>query len=281
MSRHVDLRVALVAAIAVAWAVAPLVLVAGCHGGSGEFPHRRPRAGEYVLHPPILYRTSGGPVPLLEMHRRPALWMAGVAFAGVVGGHTIAYFAAVPDASRRGALLAQTGHSYWRTALVAALLVEVLALAAVAARHFRAGLAIPARGPLPIRLGGFQLAVRLSLIQVAAFTALEVGERLVSRTSPTTCSPSVWRSRSSSPGQGRSCCAGWHGPPKPSGSACAGLRPPGRQGQSASRAVRTNLASASCASRRGAGLRPRAPHESPAVPPEVRSRILGERGKSS
>src|SRR5437899_2091982 len=65
--------------------------------------------------------------------------------------------------------------------LVAALLVEVLALAAVAARHFRAGLAIPARGPLPIRLGGFQLAVRLSLIQVAAFTGLEVGERLVSR----------------------------------------------------------------------------------------------------
>jgi len=134
-----------------------------------------------VLHPPILYRTSGGPVPLLEMHRRPALWMAGVAFAGVVGGHTIAYFAAVPDASRRGALLAQTGHSYWRTALVAALLVEVLALAAVAARHFRAGLAIPARGPLPIRIGRFQLAVRLALIQVAAFTGLEVGERLVSR----------------------------------------------------------------------------------------------------
>jgi len=107
--------------------------------------------------------------------------MAGVAFAGVVAGHSIAYVAAIPDASRRGALLAQTGHSYWGTALVAALLAEVLALAAVATCHFRAGLAAPAAGPLPIRLGGVQLAIRLSVIQVAAFTGLEVGERLVSR----------------------------------------------------------------------------------------------------
>jgi hypothetical protein len=111
------------------------------------------------------------------MHRRPALWMAGVAFAGVVAGHSIAYFAAIPDASRRGALLAQTGHGYWRTALVAALLAEVLCLGAVAARHFRAGLA----GALPIRLGGFQLALRLSVIQIVVFTGLEVGERVVSR----------------------------------------------------------------------------------------------------
>src|SRR5256885_83661 len=118
---------------------------------------------------------------LARMQRRPALWMAGVAFAGVVAGHSIAYVAAIPDASRRGALLAQTGHSYWGTALVAALLAEVLALAAVATCHFRAGLAAPAAEPLPIRLGGVQLAIRLSVIQVAAFTGLEVGERLVSR----------------------------------------------------------------------------------------------------
>jgi hypothetical protein len=102
--------------------------------------------------------------------------MAGVAFAGVVAGHTLTYFAAIPGGSDRAAFLAATGHSYWRNALVVALLLEVLGAGVVAIRGFRAGL----RGSLPIQHGTGQLAARLALIQVGAFSALEVGERLVS-----------------------------------------------------------------------------------------------------
>jgi hypothetical protein len=102
--------------------------------------------------------------------------MAGVAFAGVVAGHSLTYFAALPGGNERGAYLAATGHSYWRNALVLALLLEVLGLGVVAVRGFRAGL----RGTLPIRHSARQLALRLALIQVVAFGALEAGERLVS-----------------------------------------------------------------------------------------------------
>jgi len=102
--------------------------------------------------------------------------MAGVAFAGVVAGHSLAYFAALPGNIQRDTYLAQTGHSYWHKALVFALLLEVLGLAVVALRSFRAGL----RGTLPMRLGVRQLATRLALIQAAAFTALEAGERVAS-----------------------------------------------------------------------------------------------------
>ena len=102
--------------------------------------------------------------------------MAGVAFAGVVAGHSLAYLAALPGGIQQDAYLAQTGHSYWHSALVVALLLELLGLAVVAQRSFRAGL----RGTLPIRLGARQLAIRLALIQAGAFTALEAGERLLS-----------------------------------------------------------------------------------------------------
>src|SRR6266480_1544279 len=78
---------------------------------------------------------------------RPGPWMVGVAFAGVVAGHSLAYFAALPGSAQRDTYLAQTGHSYWHNALVVALLLEVLGLAVVALRSFRAGL----RRSLPIR----------------------------------------------------------------------------------------------------------------------------------
>jgi len=58
----------------------------------------------------------------------------GPAFAGVVAGHTLTYFAAFPGSNDRAAYLAATGHSYWRSALVLALLLEVLGLGVVAAR---------------------------------------------------------------------------------------------------------------------------------------------------
>jgi hypothetical protein len=119
---------------------------------------------------------------LLAMNRRPGArpgpWIAGVAFAGVVAGHSLAYLAALPGGVQRDNYLVQTGHSYWHNALVVALLLEVVGLGVVALRSFRAGV----RGMLPIRFGGRQLAIRLALIQVGAFCALEAGERLVSGT---------------------------------------------------------------------------------------------------
>jgi hypothetical protein len=102
--------------------------------------------------------------------------MAGVAFAGVVAGHSLTYFAAFPGSNARDAYLATTGHSYWRNALVLALLLEVAALGVVAMRGFRAGL----RGTLAVEHSGPQLAMRLAMIQVGTFCALEAGERLVS-----------------------------------------------------------------------------------------------------
>jgi hypothetical protein len=102
--------------------------------------------------------------------------MAGVAFAGVVAGHSLAYFAALPGGVQRDTYLAQTGHSYWHNALVVALVLEVLGLAVVALRSFRAGL----RGTLPISLGTRQLAIRLALIQAGGVTALEAAERVAS-----------------------------------------------------------------------------------------------------
>jgi hypothetical protein len=112
----------------------------------------------------------------VTVKRRSGAWMAGVAFAGVVAGHSLTYLAALPGSNERGAYLAATGHSYWRNALVLALLLEVLGLGVVAMRGFRAGL----RGTLPIEHSGPQLAMRLAVIQVGAFGALEAGERLVS-----------------------------------------------------------------------------------------------------
>jgi hypothetical protein len=102
--------------------------------------------------------------------------VAGVAFAGVVAGHSLTYVAAIPAAGERGAYLAATGHSHWRNALMVALLMEVLVLTVVAVRGFRDGL----RASLPLPFGTRQLAMRLGLIQVATFGALEAGERLVS-----------------------------------------------------------------------------------------------------
>src|SRR5438552_4774609 len=99
--------------------------------------------------------------------RRAGVWLAGLAFAGVVAGHSLTYLAAIPGGNDRAAYLVATGHSSWRNALVPALLLEVLGLGVVAVRGFRAGL----RGSLPIQHGTRQLATRLALIQVGAFTA--------------------------------------------------------------------------------------------------------------
>ena len=59
--------------------------------------------------------------------------LLGVAMAGVVVGHSLAYFTALPNAGARAELLARTGHSYWTGAVLLALAVSAVAFA----RHIR------------------------------------------------------------------------------------------------------------------------------------------------
>src|SRR5215467_13984431 len=108
------------------------------------------------------------------MNRRPLLWIAALALSGVVAGHSVAYYLAIPSAPQRQTVLAETGHSYWHVALTVAILLELAGVFGIAVRHFRAGRA----GASPLQLTSGQLAACLAAMQVAAFTALEVAERL-------------------------------------------------------------------------------------------------------
>jgi hypothetical protein len=108
------------------------------------------------------------------MNRRSFLWIAALALSGVAAGHSVAYYLAVPNAGHRNALLAQTGHSYWNVAITVAILLELTGVLGLAVRHFRAGLA----GTSSLQLTFPQLARRLAAMQVAAFSALEVTERV-------------------------------------------------------------------------------------------------------
>lgn len=108
------------------------------------------------------------------MTRRPLIWIAALALSGVAAGHAVAYYLVAPGAGQRNALLAQTGHSYWNIAVTAAILLELIGVFVLAVRHFQAG---PEGAAVP-RLGFPRLAGRLAAMQVAAFSALEVAERV-------------------------------------------------------------------------------------------------------
>jgi len=93
--------------------------------------------------------------------------LPGVAVAGAVVGHMLAYALAVPESGARLALLVTTGHAYWTAAIAAGLVLGLVSLATTLLRHFRAGL-LPGRprpgqalGRLVAQLAGFQLAIYL------------------------------------------------------------------------------------------------------------------------
>lgn len=96
------------------------------------------------------------------------------AAAGVVVAHAAAYAAAFPSAAERGPHLDATGHGYWPVAVAAAVAAAGLALLLAAG----SGLA---RG----RGAGWGTVRGLAGWQVAAFAALEVGERAVNGVAPT------------------------------------------------------------------------------------------------
>jgi hypothetical protein len=98
----------------------------------------------------------------------------GAAFGGVIVGHWLSYLLAIPGRRIRTEVLAETGHQYWLTAVKMALVLAVIALAMVVVRQVRAALR---REPEPLA-GPRALALRLTLLQVVGFLALEATERL-------------------------------------------------------------------------------------------------------
>jgi hypothetical protein len=105
-------------------------------------------------------------------HRLP---LTGVAVAGAVVGHMVAYVLAVPSPTVRVVLLGATGHAYWTQAIAAASVLGLASLAATLRRRFRAGrLSGP---PLPGEHLG-RLGAQLAGFQVAIYLVQEALERL-------------------------------------------------------------------------------------------------------
>jgi hypothetical protein len=70
-------------------------------------------------------------------HRLP---LTGVAVAGAVVGHMVAYVLAVPEPTARVALLGATGHAYWTAAIAAAVVLGLASVSTTLLGRFRAGL---------------------------------------------------------------------------------------------------------------------------------------------
>ena len=107
-----------------------------------------------------------------EAPRLRGLPTFGLAMAGLVLGHVLAYLIAVPDPHQRAFVLQRTGHDYLPALAEAALVLALAGIAAVVIRAFAPG----ARGGSE-RFS--RLAGRLTLVQVLAFGGLEVVERIV------------------------------------------------------------------------------------------------------
>jgi hypothetical protein len=112
------------------------------------------------------------------MHERRAfrgLPLAGMAVVGVVLGHWLGYLLAVPDPHLRAEILVQTGHGYWMLAIKAAVVLGFASLGTVLIRHL-SGLE---GGERPAEDSPAALALRLALLQLSAFVAMETIERLI------------------------------------------------------------------------------------------------------
>jgi hypothetical protein len=101
--------------------------------------------------------------------------LTGVAVAGAVVGHMVAYVLAVPSPTVRVALLGATGHAYWTAAIAAASVLGLASLAATLGRRVRAGL-LASRPQPSDRLG--RVAGQLAGFQLAIYLVQETLERL-------------------------------------------------------------------------------------------------------
>jgi hypothetical protein len=103
-------------------------------------------------------------------------WLSGLAFAGVVFAHRLAYIVAFPDPHHRSTVLESTGHHYLPllgVLSIAALAAGIIGL--VAQRLLHAG----ARRP-GLDLNFRSVAAHLAVLQCAGFLGLELTERLLS-----------------------------------------------------------------------------------------------------
>jgi hypothetical protein len=101
--------------------------------------------------------------------------LVGVAVGGVVLGHWVAYVLAIPGAHARAQVLAASGHSYWVMAIKLAVVLGLAGLGALFLRHLDRS----PRTSESEQEAFSAIAARLSLLQVMAFIAMEVTERLV------------------------------------------------------------------------------------------------------
>ena len=107
--------------------------------------------------------NGGGPAV------RRAPWALGLAAGGVLAGHGVTYAIVHPDAHERAGVLAATGHAYLH-------LVEGPGLIVTVASAFSAVLVGFGRlGPSRDRGSTFR---RFAAIQIGAFAAIELGERV-------------------------------------------------------------------------------------------------------
>jgi hypothetical protein len=107
------------------------------------------------------------------MPRRAAhrIQLIGLAAAGTLIGHWLAYLIAVQNASVRDAILMDTGHSYLTLAVKLAFIATTVAfLSLLSPSRLLSTAFVPT---------WWTLAVSLGLIQSGAFTAMEITERLV------------------------------------------------------------------------------------------------------
>ena len=83
----------------------------------------------------------------------------GMAAAGVVAGHWLAYVLAVPASAERARVLIASGHGYWSLAIKAAVVLAVLSLGTVLAQRLNTRL----RGDEPVPERPSRLALRLAV----------------------------------------------------------------------------------------------------------------------
>jgi hypothetical protein len=101
--------------------------------------------------------------------------LAGAAVGGVVLAHWLTYVLAIPAARMRADVLASSGHSYWVLAIKLAVILALAGFGALFLRHVGSR----SRGMQPEEEPFSLVAARLSILQVLAFTAMEVTERLM------------------------------------------------------------------------------------------------------
>ena len=108
-------------------------------------------------------------------HARSRLWLGGVAIAGVVFAHVLAYFIAAPHRNGSEMLLGASGHRHW--AVVAAIAFGALVAGLI---WFTTQPTRPDRvWSLGARAFFVSTARRLILLQVSGFVLLEASERLL------------------------------------------------------------------------------------------------------